>query len=280
MFTIFSYDFMIRAFVAGILLAFVAPTIGIFFVVRRYSAMADALAHVSLAGVAGGLLLGISPVWSALGACVLAVLGIERIREQRTLASDAVVVLFLFGGLALGVVMIGLRPAGGINVASYLFGSILTVTRDAVVQTAYLSAATLAVVAVFWRSLFAVSLDEDVARAGGFPVRFLNRVVAVLGAATIAISIHVVGVLLIGALMVIPVLAAMQFHVGFRATWRISVALSLLSVVGGLIISFYANLASGATIVLCAIAGFLLALGISKMIPSASSVSVGEREVV
>src|SRR5688572_451198 len=109
MFEILSYGFMQRAFEAGLVLSIAAPTIGIFFVVRRYSAMADTLAHVSLAGVAAGLFFGISSVWAAMIACVVAILGIERIREQRTLASDTVVSLFLSGGLALGVVLLGLR---------------------------------------------------------------------------------------------------------------------------------------------------------------------------
>ncbi|HAU66169.1 MAG: hypothetical protein A2017_16250 [Lentisphaerae bacterium GWF2_44_16] len=263
--TILQYDFMIRAFEAGLILAVVAPTIGIFFVVRRYSAIADTLAHVSLAGVAGGLFLGISTVWSALIACLLAILGMERIREQRTLSSDTVVSLFLFGGLALGVVLIGLRPAGGVNVANYLFGSVLTVSQETIRQIAFMGAVVCLLAGIFWRSFFAVSLDEDVAASGGLPVRFLNRTLAVLGATVIAISINVVGVLLIGALMVIPVLAAEQFRLGFRSTWMISLSLSIFSVVFGLIGSYYLNLASGASIVLCSVVLFLVMMGLSKI---------------
>lgn len=259
MFTIFSYDFMLRAFAAGMLLALVAPTIGLFFVVRRYAAMTDALAHVALAGIGGGLLLGISPIWSAFAVCVLAVLGIERLREQRVLASDAVIMLFLFGGLSLGVVLIGFRPAGAATIASYLFGNILTVTRSAVAQIAVLGGVVLTLVALLGRAFFAVALDEEVARAGGLPVRTLNRVLAILGAATIALAMHVVGVLLVGALMVIPVLAAMQFRVGFKATWSIAVLLAVLAVFVGLTVSYYADLPSGAVIVLSAVAGFLVA---------------------
>ncbi|MBI2473074.1 metal ABC transporter permease [Candidatus Uhrbacteria bacterium] len=263
--TIFQYDFMIRAFEAGLILAIVAPTIGIFFVVRRYSAIADTLAHVSLSGVAGGLFLGISTVWSALIACLLAILGMERLREQRILSSDTVVSLFLFGGLALGVVLIGLHPAGGVNVANYLFGSVLTVSQQTVGQIAIMGIAVCLLAGILWRSFFMISLDEDVAAAGGLPVRFLNRTLAVLGAAVIAISINVVGVLLIGALMVIPVLAAEQFRLGFRSTWMISLGLSVCSVVFGLTASYYVNLASGASIVLSAIILFLIMMGFNKI---------------
>jgi len=255
---------MVRAFASGLLLALVAPTIGIFFVVRRYSALADTLAHISLAGIAGGLFLGVSTVWSALVACIIAILGIERLREARTLSSDTVVSLFLFGGLALGVVLIGLHPAGGVNVSNFLFGSILTVTNASVWNILIITLIALGVTAALWRPFFAVSLDEDVAAAGGLPVRFLNRVLAILGAATIAISIDVVGVLLIGALMVIPVLAAMQFRIGFKETWIVSVMISCVSVVGGLTASFYLNLASGATIVLCSIACFTASMLVAR----------------
>jgi len=258
MFEIFSYDFMIRAFEAGLLLALVAPTIGIFFVVRHYAVMADTLAHVSLAGIAGGLFLGISSVWAALLACVLAILGIEHIREQRRISSDTVVALFLFGGLALGVILMNLHPSAGVNVANYLFGSILTVTSTSVFSIAVIAALTLFIAWIGRQTFFAISLDEDVARAVGLPVRFFNRLLAILGAATIAISIHVVGVLLIGALMVIPVLTAMQLRRGFKATWFVALLVSLLSVCFGLTISYYLNVASGAMIVLCAIGCFLL----------------------
>lgn len=260
-----QYDFMIRAIEAGMVLAVVAPTIGIFFVVRRYSAMADALSHVSLAGVAGGLFLGVSTIWAALIACVLAIFGIERLREQRALSSDMAVSLFLFGGLALGVVLIGFRPAGGVNVSNYLFGSILTVSQNDVLQIAVIGAVTLVFTAFFWRSFYSISLDEDVAQATGLSVRRLNRLLSVLGAATIAISINVVGVLLIGALMVIPVLAAMQFRMGFKETWYVAVMISLLSVLTGLILSFLWNSASGATIVLCAVAFFLITFVFSQL---------------
>ncbi len=265
MLELFQYDFMVRAFQAGLVLAVVAPTIGIFFVVRRYSAMADTLAHVSLAGVAGGLLLGISTVWAALVACIIAIFGVEHLRERRVLSSDTAVSLFLFGGLALGVVLIGLHPGGGVNVANYLFGSILTVSSSDVIQIAIIGLITLAITAFFWSSFFSISLDEDVAQGTGLRVRFFNRMLAVLGAATIAISINVVGVLLIGALMVIPVLAAMQLRMGFRQTWMCSVLISVMSVFFGLILSFLLNTASGATIVLCSIVFFLLAMFTSTM---------------
>lgn len=259
-----QYAFMVRAFEAGLVLALVAPTIGIFFVVRRYTVMADTLSHVSLGGIALGLFFGIGALWSALVSCVVAVVGMEWLRAKKILPGDTIVALFLFGGLALGVALIGLHPGGGINVSSLLFGSVLTVTNADVVRIVVLGVLVLALTLWLWRPLFAASVDEDVAQAGGLPVRALNMVLALLGAVTIAISINVVGLLLIGALMVIPVLAAMQFRQGFAATLGIALFVSVLSVFVGLGVSFYVNLASGATVVLCSVAFFALAFVFSR----------------
>ena len=259
MFEFFALDFMRRAFEVGLVVALVAPTIGIFFVVRRYSAIADTLAHMSLAGVALGLVLNLASIPTALVVSVLSVLGIEQMRENKKLPADTIVSLFLFGGLAVGVVLLGLAHGKNVNVANYLFGNIITVSTADLISVSVIGGIAFFSALLLWRQLFAVSLDEEIAQANGLPVRFLNRALAVLGAATIAISMNVVGVLLIGALMVIPVLGAMQFRRGFKATWYIALVISILSVVSGLIASFYLNLASGGTIVLCTIVCFLLA---------------------
>ncbi len=255
---IFALEFMQRAFAVGLVVGIVAPTIGIFFVVRRYSSMADTLAHVSLAGIAASLLAGTAAIPTALVVAVCSVLGIEHLREKKTLLPDTIVSLFLFGGLATGIVLLGLSHGKNVNIVNYLFGNIVTVTPQDAWLITILGVIAFVLTLVLWRHLFAISLDEDVAAAGGLHVRLLNRVLAVLGAATIAISMNVVGVLLIGALMVIPVLGAMQFRVGFRRTWELSLIISVLSVVLGLVASFYLDLASGGTIVLCAIGFFIV----------------------
>ncbi len=261
---ILALDFMRRALAVGLIVALVAPTIGIFFVVRRYSSMADTLAHVSLAGVAASLLAGTAAIPTALVVSVLSVLGIEHLREKKILPAETIVSLFLFGGLAAGVVMLGLSHGKNVNVTNYLFGNIITVSSADILSVAIIGGAAFFTTLLLWRPLFSVSLDEDTAEANGLPVKALNRILAVLGAATIAISMNVVGVLLIGALMVIPVLAAMQFRLGFRATWEWSIVFSVVSTVVGLLASFYLNLASGGTIVLSAILCFIVATLIAK----------------
>lgn len=253
-----QYSFMQRAFVAGIVTAFVAPTIGLFFVVRRYSAMPDTIAHVSFAGLAASVFAGTPAIATALLVSILSVLGIEKMREKRVLPADTIVSLFLFGGLALAVVFIGLSRGKNINIINVLFGNILTVSTMDLWIIVSLGVVVLTTTACVWKILFAVSLDEEVARASGLPVAWMNRLLAVLGATVVAVSINVMGVLLIGAMMVIPVLAAMQWKRGFFHTWILAVCVSLVSVIIGLIASFVLNLPSGGAIVLVSIALFIL----------------------
>lgn len=259
MFEFLSFDFMQRAFLVGMIVAIVAPTIGIFFVVRRYSAMADTLAHISLAGIAVSLITGTAAIPTALFVSICSVFGIERLREKKILPPDTIVSLFLFGGLAVGVVLLGLARGKNTNIVNYLFGNIVTVTNQNIIAIGIIATISLIFTFLFRRQFFAISLDEETAEASGISVKFYNRVLAVLGAATIAISMNVVGVLLIGAMMVIPVLTAMQFRMGFQRTWIISIIVSVFSVIIGLVASYYWNLASGGTIVLCAIGLFIIA---------------------
>jgi zinc transport system permease protein len=220
--------------------------------------MPDTIAHLSLAGVAAGLVAGVSAIPSALAVSVAAAFGIERLREKRTLPGETIVSMFLFGGLALAVVLFGLARGKNVNVVNLLFGSVLTVDRSDLLLITALGAVTVGAAAILWPMLFAVSLDEEAAEATGLPVRPVNRALAALGAAVVAVSINVVGLLLIGALMVVPVLAAMKLGLGFFRTWAAAVIISVFSVVVGLSVSYHLDLASGGTIVLVAITLFLL----------------------
>jgi len=268
MLELLHYGFMQRAFIAGVITATVAPTIGIFFVVRRYSAMADTIAHLSLAGVAASLVLKTAAIPTALIFSILSVLGIERMREKRTLPSDTIVSLFLFGGLAVAVVLLGLAKGQNVNVMNYLFGNLVTVSQNDLWLISAIGLFTLACAAWLWPLLFAISLDEETAEAHGLPTRAVNRLLAVLGAATVAISMNVVGVLLIGALMVVPVLAAMKLNRGFFETWLAATICSVSSTIIGLVASYYLSLPSGGVIVLVALLFFV---GTSIFVPRKTS---------
>jgi len=264
MLEIFQYDFMIRSFEAGIAIGVVAPLIGMFLVVRRYSLMADTLAHISLAGVAGGLLLGINPIISAIVLSVAAAFGIEELRTSRRIFGESVLALFLSGSLAVAVIILSLAKGFNSSLFSYLFGSISTVTPTDLWVTIALAVIVLIAVILLYKELFFASFDAELAEAGGLPVKALNLAIVVLAAVAVALSIRIVGVLLIGALMVIPVISAMQYSKGFRTTLLLSVAFSLISVIAGLFASYYFNLASGGAIVVVALLIFLISIALVK----------------
>jgi len=264
MLTIFQYDFMVRAFLAGLIVAVLAPCIGIFLVVKRYSLLADTLAHVSLVGVAAGVLLSINPIVGALIASVIAGLGIERLRTTRKLFGESILALFLSGSLAVAIILLALGHGLNVNISSYLFGSITTVTSGDLVITAILGLLVIASVLLLFKRFFIISYDEELAKANGLPVGALNLMLILMAAATVSISMRVVGILLVGALMVIPVLTATQYKTGFAKTAWLAVAFSLVSVIAGLFASFYLNLPSGGAIVASALILFGASLLINK----------------
>lgn len=260
MLEIFQYDFMIRAFTAGLIIGVLAPIVGIFLVVKRYSLLADTLSHVSLVGVAAGVLFNFNPIVGALIASTLAAFGMEKLREKRQLFGESVLALFLSGSLAVALILLGLSHGLNVNIFSYLFGSITTVSQSDLVIIGGFGAAVIIATSILFKKFFLVSFDEELAKANGLPVSGLNVGLMVLAAIAVALSMRVVGVLLIGALMVIPVLAAVQLGKSFSKTLMLAVAISLVSVIAGLFSSFYLNLPSGAAIVACALIVFGLSL--------------------
>lgn len=264
MFEIFQYDFMLRAFAAGLMIGVLAPAIGVFLVVKRYSLLADTLAHVSLVGVAVSGFVGVSPMVGAMCAAALGAFGIEELRVRKQLFGESVLALMLSGSLALAIILFSVSRGLTLNLLSVLFGSITTVTANDLWAIALLGLVVFLVVLLFFKKLFLVSYDEDLARASGLPTRWLNALIVVLAAITVSLSIRIVGTLLIGALMIIPVLAATQLKFGFLKTYVCAIALSTLSVISGLFLSFYLGLPSGGAIVLVALALFVVSLFVPK----------------
>ncbi|MDD4319012.1 MAG: metal ABC transporter permease [Candidatus Peribacteraceae bacterium] len=258
MITIFQYDFMLRAFAAGAVVGVLAPAIGLFIVSRRYSFIADTLAHVSLAGVAAGYLAGIDPILTAIGASLASAGCVEWLRRSGSAPSESLLSLLLYGGLALAAVLLSLSSGTNVSLSAVLFGSIATVSSRELLVIALLGFFVLTVLIVLFKEFFAVVLDEDLSAAGGVPSRLLNTVLVMLAAVTVSATMRIIGVLLVGALMVIPVLTAMQLGLSFRKTLFASMAFSVTSVVLGLIVSFHMGTASGGTIVLIALGFFLI----------------------
>lgn len=254
---IFQYSFIIRGLEAGIIVALIAPLIGIFLVLRRYSLIADTLAHVSLAGIAIGLLLGLNPVLTAMGTAVIASLGIERLRISKKVYGESALALFLSGSLALAVVILSLGHGFNANLFNYLFGSIVTVTTSNIYIISILAVTVILILGIFYKQLVYISFDEEAAQVSGVPTRLVNTILIILAALTVAIAIPIIGVLLIAALIVVPVVTALQFKKSFIGTIVYAEIISLFSVVTGIFTSFYLNLSTGGTIVLIMLAIFL-----------------------
>ena len=255
----FEFEFMRLAFLAGAVVGVLAPVVGFFLVQRQMSLIGDGIGHVAFAGVALGYLIGVSPVWTALLAAVVGAVAIEWLRARRKAIGDQALAIVFYTGIAGGVVLISAAGALNANLFSYLFGSILTVTRTDLYRIALLGLGSLLLVAVLLRSLLAVAIDEEGARVSGLPVPMLNGAVSMLAALTIGISMRIVGILLIAALMVLPVIAAQRVAWSLRSTMALSIVVGLGSVLAGLSISYYANLPPGGTIVLTATGFFLVA---------------------
>ncbi len=252
-----EFDFMRRALVAAVLVGTAAPAIGTFLVQRRLALMGDGIGHVALTGVALGFLLGTAPVLTAIVVAVLGSVAIELVRERGRTSGDVALALLFYGGIAGGVLLIGLSPGGtNATLVSYLFGSLSSVTPGDLAVVVGLSVVVLCVVAVFARELFAVCQDEEVARVQGLPVRFLNLLVAVSAAVTVTVAMRVVGLLLVSALMVVPVATAQQLTRSFRATLLGACLVGVVASTGGLVLAYYADVAPGASTVVLALGGF------------------------
>jgi len=255
-----SFEFMQRAALAALLVGLTAPAVGIFLVQRRLALMGDGIGHVALTGVALGFLLGTAPVLTAVIAATIGAVVIELVRQQGRTGGDVALALLFYGGIAGGVLLIGLAPGGSnANLLSYLFGSLTAVSPADVVLICLLSGALLLTLTVVGRQMFAVCHDEEYARVAGLPVRFLNLLLAVMAAVTVTVAMRVVGLLLVSALMVVPVATAQQLVRGFRATVVVALASGVLASVSGVLGSYYLDTAPGALIVVLALGGFAVA---------------------
>ncbi len=255
---IFQYDFIVRGLIAGIIIAITAPVVGTFLVLRRYSLIADTLSHVSLAGVAIGFLTGINPLFTATLTTIISSIFIEKLRNSKKLYGESALALFLSGSLALAIVLISLAKGFNSTLFNFLFGNITTVTNTDILTVLILATIVIVVIKILFEKILYLTFDQDAAQVSGINVNLINTIFAILTAATISLAIPIVGVLLISALLIIPVITALQFKKNFIPTILIAQIISIVAVVLGVIISFYFNLSTGGTIVLITVAIFII----------------------
>jgi zinc transport system permease protein len=258
---ILQFDFMIRALIGGVMVGALGPVLGMFLVLRRFSLIADTLSHVALMGVAIGLATGAHPSLVALAAATLGAVAIEWLSAHQRLPGDVTLAIVLYAALAIAVVVISGSRGFNVDLFSFLFGSVLSVTSTDLWLLGALALAVVVYVTVFFSELSQSSFDPSLARVSGVPVGWTNVGLAILTGATIVLSMRVVGVLLVGAMLVVPVLAGQRLATGLRPALGVAVAFGVTSVLVGLTAAFYADLSAGGTIVLTAILLLLAAQG-------------------
>ena len=252
--SIFSYPFMQRALLAALLSGLVAPAIGMYIVQRRLSLLGDGLGHVAIMGVGLALLTGTAPLPIAVITCVAGSVAVELLRQSGKTSGDLGLAVLFYGGIASGVMMAGIAGQGPAGLSAYLFGALTSVSESDLRVIAALAVAVLVFSLGLLPRLFAVCADEDFARVLGIRVKLLNLLVVVIASVTVTLSMRTVGLLLISALMVIPVAASQQLFTGFRATLLGAMGIGVLAALGGTFGSYHWNTATGATIVMVAIA--------------------------
>lgn len=264
-----QYSFMQNAMMISLLISILCPCIGIFLVLKRHSMIGDTLAHSSLAGVSIGVLFGFNPLLSAFAFTSVCAVLIEVLKNYYKKYAEVILVIVL--SLSVGIA-ITIMSSGKIksNVNSYLFGSILTVSTQDLITVGFLSLITILVLIFFFDKLLYTTFDEEGAQVAGIKVKFINFIFSLLVAATVSVSIRVVGVLVLTSMIALPVATALQFNQGFKKTLFLSVIISVVDIISGLIISYYANCAAGGIISLVSV-GMLILVILFKIIFSAVS---------
>lgn len=265
---IFQYEFLQNAFLSGVLIGLIAPLLGVFIVVRRLSLIADALSHVTLAGIAASLLLSkkvfilsqLNPIYLGMGFSVTGALFIEKLRTVYKHYEELAIPIILSAGIGLGVVFISLADGFNTDLFSYLFGSVSAVTRTDLFVIIGVTIFVFFFVIIFFKELFNLSFDEEHSVASGIPAKFIHFLFILTVALVISASMRIVGILLVSSLMTLPVAASLRLANGFKQTVILSVVLGEIAVICGLFLAYYLDLAPGGTIVVLSVLILILSI--------------------
>lgn len=259
MFEILSYDFMRNALLATTAIAIFAPLLGVFLVLRRQSLLSDTLSHVSLAGVAFGVLFSLNPTWTTLIIVVLAAVFMEYLRLVYKSYMELATAILMSAGLAIALFIINsVGSKTSISLDQYLFGSIVTIGKTQVIMLYVIAAVVLAGFAFFLRPLYVMTFDEDTALVDGLPVRTMSMAFNIITGLAIALMIPACGALLVSAIMVLPASVSMLIGRSFKAVLGLSVLIGFIGMNVGLIVSYYYNAPASSAITLIFIAMFLV----------------------
>lgn len=251
---ILSYSFIQKGLVAGVAIAVICSLMGMFLVLRRYSLFGDALSHMAFGGISLGLFTGIYPLWTAFIVSVLGALGITRLRKSTKISGDAAIAVLLVSGLGIGVLLISATGGFKVDLFSFLFGSILLISFEDTLLILGISSGIVVTLVALRKQLLHMTFDEEQAKVSGINTDKLNYIFVVLASITVITSMRLVGILLISALIVLPNISAIMFGKGFKKTVMLSVSMSVISVVSGIILSYYLDLAPSGMIVMISVA--------------------------
>jgi zinc transport system permease protein len=263
----FQYEFMQNAFLAAIFISILCPLVGVFLVLKRYSMMGDTLAHSSFAGVAIGLVFGFNPILSAFIFTSICGLLIEYLRDYYKKYAELILSIILTFSIGVGITLISTGKAGG-NVNTYLFGSILTVTKYDLMVMLILSVISIFTLYFLYNKLVYITFDEEGARVSGINYKFINYIFALLVGATISVSIRIMGILVMSSMIALPVATSLQFNKGFKDTLILSLCFGFLDIIVGLILSYFINCAPGGTIALISVFVLLIVIFMKKFFTS------------
>ena len=259
MFDLLTLPFMQRALIAGLLIGFLASYYGVFVVQRGLSFLGSGLAHAAFGGVALGLLLEAEPLWIAVPFTIVVAIGITWVKNRTELGSDTTIGIFFSVSMALGIIFLFLRKQYSIDAFTYLFGSILSVTIIDIIFAASIVLVTV-IFLPYWKRWAYSSFDRELAQADRIPVLLDDYILSILIAVTVVVSLKLVGIVLIAAFLVIPAASSRLLSKSFSRMTVVSVSIGMLSAIGGLWISYYLDVPSGATIILLQAFVFFLAI--------------------
>lgn len=253
-----SYAFIVRALVVGLIVSLCAALLGVSLVLKRYSMIGDGLSHVGFGALAIAMALGIAPLAFTVPVVVLAALVLLRLSEHSKIKGDAAIGMIATAALAIGVTVLSVVRGINADISSYLFGSILVMSREDLTLSLWLGSAVLVLFVLFYRRIFTVTFDEAFARATGLRAGLYNTLIAVLTAVTIVLGMRLMGAMLISSLVIFPALTAMRVHKSFLRVTLCAALVSLISFLIGMSLSYLLSTPAGASVVLVNVAMFLL----------------------
>jgi len=259
---ILSYGFIQRALIAGTLIAVLCSVLGVFLVLRRLSLIGDGLAHVTFGSVALSLIMGFSSAYVTIAAIplvLLSSLGILKLTEKARIYGDSAIGIVSSLGIACGIILASVAGGFNVDLFSYLFGNILAIGNADMAVAAALFVIVLLAVGFFYRDLFAITFDEDLAKCSGVRTSTINTVLVLLTALTVVLAMKVVGIMLISALLILPAVSALQVARSFLSTIFASCGFAMVSVITGIFGSFIMNLPTGGSIVIVNFILFVMA---------------------